>query len=72
MSRHAPLRPTPARSSQLPIAVRPTALAAHLLLAGGIAVGGWAGTAQAQPAAASATQATTITAPAATTFPQGR
>ena len=71
MSRHAPLRPTPARSSQLPIAVRPTALAAHLLLAGGIAVGGWAGTAQAQPAAASATQATTTTAPRSYNIPAG-
>jgi len=52
MSRH----PTPqaVRSKRLPrFALRPTAVAVHLLLAG-VAVGGWVGTAQAQTAAASA------------------
>jgi len=58
MSRH----PTPqaVRSKRLPrFALRPTAVAVHLLLAG-VAVGGWGGTAQAQTAAAASARSYNI------------
>jgi len=58
MSRH----PTPqaTRSKPLPrFALRPTAVAVHLLLAG-VAIGGWVGTAQAQTAAAASARSYNI------------
>jgi len=58
MSRH----PTPQAMRRKPLprfALRPTAVAVHLLLAG-VAVGGWVGTAQAQTAAAASTRSYNI------------